>query len=461
MIIICEECGKKYQTVGTLKKDKVKFNCRSCNQLITIVKPGVSFDAKDEAIGATVQLEPDHDISLEEDSSHNFDTDSSLIEKQTDLDSEATEEDNEIENVELTESSKVPISLSVKVITVMLLVSLIPLVLFWGISYKQTGNQIRNDSERIMAQTALGLGDQVNEWIDKNILVLKAAAKFKDIIAMTQEQQEPLLKAIQQEYPWMYLVFTVGLDGMNVARNDDKPLKDYSDRQYYKDIFNGKSLTWQTLIGKTSKKPALVLAVPIVSEEMGLVGVMAAAMNIDEISKRVANWKKGQTGFAFLVDEKRKVVAHQIKAFVLEQKKLNTHPLIAYYDQNKSDATIQFKGEDGNTNMGHVRGIKYGWALAIQQESQEIFTSLQKVQRLAWFLLGITVLVVTLIAWILARAIVIPIKKLTSAAERMSLGDLNVDIDIKSKDEVGLLAQAINRMQTSLRMAVERLRSRY
>ena len=115
---------------------------------------------------------------------------------------------------------------------------------------------------------------------------------------------------------------------------------------------------------------------------------------------------------------------------------------------------------NGNAINGQVKGIKYGWALAIQQNVKEVFSPLQKVQRFAWMLLGITVVFVTLIALISARAVVTPIMKLTDAAERMSLGDLNVDIDINSKDEVGLLAQAISRMQTSLRMAVERLRGR-
>jgi len=57
-----------------------------------------------------------------------------------------------------------------------------------------------------------------------------------------------------------------------------------------------------------------------------------------------------------------------------------------------------------------------------------------------------------------ARTLATPIMKLTDAAERMSLGDLNVKIDVQSHDEIGLLAGALGRMQTSLRMAMERLR---
>jgi methyl-accepting chemotaxis protein len=49
---------------------------------------------------------------------------------------------------------------------------------------------------------------------------------------------------------------------------------------------------------------------------------------------------------------------------------------------------------------------------------------------------------------------------LTEAAERISVGDLEAEIEIKSKDEIGTLADAISRMQDSLRFSIERLRRR-
>ncbi len=259
----------------------------------------------------------------------------------------------------------------------------------------------------------------------------------------------------------MYLVFTLGPDGMNVARNDGRPLKDYSDRQYYKDILAGKKLSWQTLIGKTSKKPALVLAVPIKSGD-NLLGVMAAAMTVDEISNNIATWRKGKTGFAFLVDEKGYVISHPDKQYVTTRKNLNSHPLIAdFRKKGWRTITSTFNAPDGETAFGHVRSNNYGWALALQQQNEEVFESFNRVQEFALILLAGTVLLVLIIAWFSARAIVTPIMKLTDAAERMSLGELNVKIDIKSKDEIGLLAQAIGRMQTSLRLAMDRLRRKH
>ncbi len=52
------------------------------------------------------------------------------------------------------------------------------------------------------------------------------------------------------------------------------------------------------------------------------------------------------------------------------------------------------------------------------------------------------------------------IQYLTEAADRISVGDLEAEIEVKSKDEIGSLADAISRMQDSLRFSIERLRRR-
>jgi HAMP domain-containing protein len=52
------------------------------------------------------------------------------------------------------------------------------------------------------------------------------------------------------------------------------------------------------------------------------------------------------------------------------------------------------------------------------------------------------------------------IKSLTQVTDRISIGDLDADIRINSKDEIGALAEAISRMQDSIRLSIERLRRR-
>ncbi len=60
----------------------------------------------------------------------------------------------------------------------------------------------------------------------------------------------------------------------------------------------------------------------------------------------------------------------------------------------------------------------------------------------------------------LRKMVIKPIMKLTRDTEKMSLGELRVSIDVKSKNEIGSLARAIERMQGSIRTALKRIRGK-
>jgi len=457
--IACDECGKKYRVDETkMRGAQAKVKCKACSNIMVLTNPQAAASAGPSRSDVHTQPPITADIP-EPPPPRSESVPQSVVDRPGGpVKNKPAEPVKDVSA--LLSGQKIRFGLFGKIIIVMLIVSLLPFAVFWGITFRETNDRVQIETENLMAQTAAGLGIQVDSWINNNVSILHTAAKLPEMVSMDGPEQEKILKVIQKEYPWMYLVFTLGADGMNVARNDGRPLKDYSDRQYYKDILAGKKLSWQTLIGKTSKKPALVLAVPIKVGD-NLLGVMAAAMTVDEISNNIATWRKGKTGFAFLVDEKGFVVSHPDKQYVTKRKNLNSHPLIAgFRKKGWRTTTSQFKAPNGETAVGHVRSNNYGWALVLQQESKEIFESFHRVQEFALILLAATVLLVLIIAWFSARAIVKPIMKLTDAAERMSLGELNVKIDIKSKDEIGLLAQAIGRMQTSLRLAMNRLRKK-
>lgn len=355
--------------------------------------------------------------------------------------------------------AKVRFGLRGKLIILVLLVSLIPLSITSFLHYMTTKDRISKEAEALLQQTAEGLAGQVNEWVDKNVRVLRTVAQLPEIISMDSTKQEVVLPMVAKEYPWMYLVFTVDPSGMNVARNDGKPLTDYSDRDYYKDVMAGKPLSWQVVIGKTSKKPALILAVPIKNGDT-IVGVMAAAMTLDDIADKVAGWKRGQTGFAFLVDDKNRVVAHPDPALVQSQKAYKDNPLVVAHRSGAMQGVLYYQDVNGEKLIGYTTPVNNKWMLALQQSEPEVLAGLAQATMLGLVVLVSTIVVVVLVAWFSARAVVRPITELTSVAERMSLGDLEATIGVQSQDEIGLLAKAIGRMQMSLRLAMSRLKKK-
>jgi methyl-accepting chemotaxis protein len=348
------------------------------------------------------------------------------------------------------------LGLTAKVIIMMLLVSLLPGIAYFGITFSQTNERIKDETNRAGLQVTEILTDEVNEWVDKNARVLDMLAKLPAMESMNRANQETILKEVQKEYPWMYLVYTIDLNGMNVARSDDAELMDYAGRQYVQDVKDGKDLAWQNLIGKTSQKPALVLAVPI-KHNGQLVGVLASAMTLDAVTKIVADWRQGQTGYIFITDQEGKVIAHKNEKYVQEQKDLSQYPLVLAA-KNKAMNFLEFKDLNNNDSIGFARKTQLAWTIAVQQDKAEAFAALKKAQTTAFLLFAGTLVCIVIIAYFASRAIVMPIRKLTEAANRISVGELSVEIAKVSQDEIGDLADAITRMQDSIRLSIERLR---
>ena len=76
-------------------------------------------------------------------------------------------------------------------------------------------------------------------------------------------------------------------------------------------------------------------------------------------------------------------------------------------------------------------------------------------------ILIITALLVAILVIIYSYRLSGRLKYLSDAADRISVGDLDVEIGGgKSRDEIGELTHALSRMQTSIRLAIKRLRER-
>lgn len=93
-----------------------------------------------------------------------------------------------------------------------------------------------------------------------------------------------------------------------------------------------------------------------------------------------------------------------------------------------------------------------------RQFLEEQFNELMVAEIGRGIILDVAIILVTLL--LLRRLLVRPIRELTDAADRISAGQLNTAIDVQSRDEIGLLAGAIGKLQTSLRIAMDRMKKR-
>jgi methyl-accepting chemotaxis protein len=99
-----------------------------------------------------------------------------------------------------------------------------------------------------------------------------------------------------------------------------------------------------------------------------------------------------------------------------------------------------------------------GWAAIVGQDKQVAFAALDQLsaqrRTLTSLLLGVISLTAVVLVWVgavLGRRISQPLQELGQAARRLSAGDLGVEVPVRSRDEIGQLANTFNETVVRLR----------
>jgi methyl-accepting chemotaxis protein len=348
------------------------------------------------------------------------------------------------------------LSIFVKTLLTTLIVALIPVL---ALGVRNVLNEKAQTTARVdqeFEQQAKLVAANVTGWIDGNVRLLRQDALLPDIRSGDGTRQRPVLHAMINSLPWSFLAFTIDSEGKNIGRSDTEELKSYADREYFKAVMAGKDVGWQTVISKTSGKPSLVLAVPY-QVSGGTIGALATSSHLSEITEAVVAARIGRTGFAFLLDESGRVVAHVGPEFQGKLVDLSKHPAFQA-TRAAGNAKVVFE-EGGKQYVAHALVIRLGWVVVVQQEVAEAFAPVDAAIRGTLQAVGIVAVLALLASSLLARALTRPILRLTTTADAISRGDTSMSIDeVQRGDEIGGLARAIDRMRVSIDLAIRKLR---
>lgn len=359
-----------------------------------------------------------------------------------------------------TGTSRRGVGLRGKMILAMLVVALVPLMLFGYFIYKNSYDNLYLDSRDRIKNAAESLGSQVSEWYQLTLRAATVTAQIPDVQSMDAKLALPILKAVNSQYPWIYNIKIHDPAGDAIARSDDAKLKNYSDRYYFQEAMKGKETVWQTLIGKTSKKATLVAACPI-RRDGEIVGVSVASSTIDKVRQWIADWKAGKTGYAALIEPNGKIIVHPDKTLYENQVNLadQGHPLAVMFSKGRT-GELQYTRADGVEMIGYVTSTPMGWGVIVEQETDEALGLVQTMEKYFLIFFAAAVLISILLGLLFSRQITRPIIYLTKVAEELSLGKLNAKVEVKSSDEINKLAEAISRLQVSMQLAMQRLKTK-
>jgi sigma-B regulation protein RsbU (phosphoserine phosphatase) len=197
-------------------------------------------------------------------------------------------------------------------------------------------------------------------------------------------------------------------------------------------------------------------------------GVVTADVSVGWLTRRLASVKVLHTGFCFLVSGDGTFVADPNKQYIMNESLFTLADKLAR-PQLRTIGEAMLKQQTGFIDAGEslsrapsflafARLPANGWSLGVVYPKQELFAGIVGLHQTS-LLMGAAGLVLLLgVSLLVARTVANPLRHMVNATSQVAHGDLNVDLSsIRSKDEVGLLAEAFNGMAQDLKKYIHDL----
>lgn len=229
---------------------------------------------------------------------------------------------------------------------------------------------------------------------------------------------------------------------------------------------------------------------PIYDAEANFRGVTAMDIQLNRITEIVTNIQVGQTGYAFLIDKDMRLIAMPATAYqdlgilpealplgeILTQEDVTTLVPKEFWDLisemsagNSGLETIIIGESERYIIYQPVLEVRYSLAIIVPTQelladaiiaNEQIAQVTQNTILVSILLVGIVLIVALLATLGIGNRLTKPLISLTKIAEDITQGNLNVEADVATHDEIGTLARAFNSMTARLRDMIANLEKR-
>lgn len=336
------------------------------------------------------------------------------------------------------------------------------------ITYIASDNALSASVDESLSQMAYESAKVVQERIDAQLNTLGALAESDAIKsdALTLDEKLELLKneVKRSGHLRMNIVDTKGN-----AKNTNGDISDISTRDYFIKALAGENAVSDPIVSKADNSVIVSYAVPIKNGNT-VKGVLVAIRDGNGLSTLTNDIKFGESGTAYMVNKQGTTIAHQDKNLVLNmdnnfenvKKDPELESLVELEQQMAAGkaGTGEYTYKGANKYMGFAPVQGTNWSLAITAPKTEV---MEKVNQLALIIVIVSVIFLAIgifVTFLLASSISKPIKAAADCLNIVATGDFTGTVPLellKMKDETGLLANAIQKMQQSIKNIIRKV----
>src|SRR5437763_13456712 len=362
------------------------------------------------------------------------------------------------------------------ILSVLVLISVVPMFFYsWQVQSNNSKQLVTN--ERLLQNSVTrSVADDISQHQESFRLMqsnLASALKITSGGDLTGDHvQAPEIRALLENFVSSSedLDYTTLLNsegkGNYAGRIEPDAFLQRELEQAYAAARDGRAYNGQALVvgnGKSSHTVMLV-STPVMYQDRFL-GMIASVVDLDFLIRRLREIDRGGLT-PYVVDSQGRLVAGASSEYPTGQDMTNLEIVHNFVEQGGKAqmvaATTEFtvgqerKRVDMLGTYSPVTNLN--WAVVVQKRRDEAYSTVFEMQRNAWILALVTIVVSIGIGIIAARRITNPLETLTESSHAIARGDFSQRVQLKSRTEIGELAQTFNFMSEELEHFVEDLK---
>jgi len=318
----------------------------------------------------------------------------------------------------------------------------------------------REELARLQKEIATGAAFKIEHFVQEIHNVLKGATKSRDIApkGLTVDfrfELEKLLLSAPAVTEAIALnengVIQVQASRLRTVLPDAK--KDLSTAAPFKQAQRGKSYFGPVYFVRGSE-PYMTIAVPIERFAGDVIGVLQAEVNLKYIGDVVSSITIGKAGYAYAVSRSGELIAHPDISLVLQRRNVRQLAVVKAAFEGPEAAAAHaviapnIHGKEVLSSFALIRD--FDWAVIVDRPVEEayeaLYASMLRTAALALIGLGMALFA----SYFLARRVIQPVRILREGVERIGTGDLGYRLNLKTGDEIEVLADEFNKMTSQL-----------
>jgi len=253
-------------------------------------------------------------------------------------------------------------------------------------------------------------------------------------------------------------------DDSNISYMDySNDFKAYKEESWYLLGKNkDKVAAWSDIYVDTSVNVTMITVTVPMYENNTFIGNITADVSLDSLSTMINSLKIGETGRAFLLDSNGTYLADSNVEKVTKNINISedtTDGLAKKASEILQNRTghIDFDDDGTASELYYTNVPETDWIIGIVLPEKEVDEKITGLIVTLAIIAAVSVLAMIVLVILISRKITGGIINVSKLSESMATGDLTYKIDVKSNDEIGLMANNFNDMSDKINTIIKKV----